>query len=80
MSFLQTLICWVRLKDNTAKLKKYKPMNIKINCAGCLTNKQCINNFSKHAKWGNRTFGFCSEDCYNKWLRNPKLQHLNYTV
>lgn len=22
MSFFQTLICWVRLKDNTAKLKK----------------------------------------------------------
>jgi len=83
MNFLDTLKCWIRIKDDTPKSappKNIQFKNIKkqhLTCAKCSKPVVSIDAFIKLSKCGDINYGFCSENCYNKWLDNPFIHSHN---
>ena len=74
-SIIDALQCWWREKDIGPKKPPTPKPFIKpledIFCSHCFIFLQNETKFKKRAQIGNTQFGFCSLECYEKWISNP---------
>jgi|TARA_B100001540_G_scaffold255639_1_gene232841 hypothetical protein len=75
-SIIEYLQCWWREKDTNVKKRPSSPRPFikpleDIFCSHCFIFLQNETKFKKRAQIGNTQFGFCSLECYEKWISNP---------
>ena len=85
MSVWESLTCWYQGRnkigpgiDIPTSMKKEPDLTIKLlQCSGCFRYLNNENQYIKKAKIGNEhLYGFCHEDCYYEWLKNPQYKLL----
>ena len=84
MSIWKTFTCWYEGRNKISpgiKLpttpKKESNFTIKLlQCSCCFKCLDNENQYMKKAIIGNHLFGFCHEDCYSDWLKNPQYKIL----
>lgn len=84
MSIWQTFTCWYEGRNKKGPgikiptLTKEEPdFTIKLlHCSGCFRYLKNETQYIKKAIIGKHLYGFCHEDCYNEWLKNPQYKFL----
>tara|TARA_B110000495_G_C22691655_1_gene407640 strand:- start:234 stop:512 length:279 start_codon:yes stop_codon:yes gene_type:complete len=88
MSIWESFTCWyerrnklgpgIKLSTLPDKQQDKEPdFTIKrLHCSGCYKYLDNENEYIKKAIIGHNLFGFCHEECYDEWLKNPQYKFL----
>tara|TARA_B100000035_G_scaffold66283_1_gene54116 strand:+ start:390 stop:659 length:270 start_codon:yes stop_codon:yes gene_type:complete len=85
MSIWNAFTCWYEGRnklgpgiDLPTTVKEEPDFTIKLlQCSGCFRYLKDEKQYIKKATIGNKhLYGFCHEDCYNEWLKNPQYKLL----
>mgnify|MGYP001169039021 FL=1 len=84
MSIWKSFTCWYEgrnKKEDVIKIptipKKEPDFTIKLlHCSCCFKYLDNESEYIKKAIIGHNLFGFCQEECYNEWLKNPQYKFL----
>jgi len=74
-SIIESLQCWWREKEEVIKKTETPPPPDNtpkdIYCSCCFKYIENEKFLVRKAKIGKKVFGFCSDECYLEWLRDP---------
>jgi hypothetical protein len=85
MEIWNALHCWMRQKNTSETKPPMEEVQMKeskkyLECAGCFKTVKCKEEFETLAKIQEKTFGFCSIDCYYNWLSTPSIMYFSPNI